>query len=143
MADAMHTVEVLHMCAETWSPSRRLRFRKEPSALLKRIVDAARRAKVRRIVHVSTADVFGPDQPTRITERSKVRPIHAFERLKLHEEEWLFDAAQDQEVVVVRPARVFGDGEEWMLPRLLTALARGRLWLPGGGRVKQTFVAAS
>ena len=29
-----------------------------------------------------------------------------------------------------------------MLPHLLTKLAKGRLWLPGGGRVKQTFVAA-
>src|SRR6266581_590234 len=41
-----------------------------------------------------------------------------------------------------RGARVFGKGEEWMLPRLMAAMARGRVWLPAGGRVMQTFVAA-
>lgn len=142
LADAIRTVEVVHSCAETWSPARRLRFRRDPPGLLVRIVNAARRAGAKRIVHISTADVYGPAHATRTTERSKLRPTHAFERLKLHEEEWLFDAAQDLEVVILRPARVFGAGESWMLPRLLTTLAKGRLWLPGGGRVKHTFVAA-
>ncbi|HEY3195486.1 MAG TPA: NAD-dependent epimerase/dehydratase family protein [Candidatus Dormibacteraeota bacterium] len=141
LADAIRTVEVVHICAETWTPGRRLRFRRDPPGLLVRIVNAARRAGAKRIVHISTADVYGA-HPTRITERSKLRPTHAFERLKLHEEEWLFDAAQDLDVVVLRPARIFGAGDDWMLPRLLTTLAKGRLWLPGGGRVKQTFVAA-
>ncbi len=141
LADAIRTVDVVHICAETWSPGRRLRFRKDPPGLLVRIVNAARRAGAKRIVHISTADVYGA-QPARLTERAKLRPTHAIERLKLHEEEWLFDAAQDLDVVVLRPARVFGAGEDWMLPHLLTKLAKGRLWLPGGGRVKQTFVAA-
>jgi nucleoside-diphosphate-sugar epimerase len=109
---------------------------------LKRLLEAARSARVRRIVHVSTADVFGPDQSARITEKTRPHPVHAFERLKLFEEQWLIKAAQDLEVVTLRPARVFGAGEEWILPRLLGALAKGRLWLPGGGRSLQTFVSA-
>ena len=142
LADAIKTVEVVHSCAETWSPGRRLRYRRGPPRLLQRVVDAARRAGVRRIVHVSTADVYGPDHVGKITERSKLRPAHAYERLKLLEETWLLDAAQDLEVVVLRPARVFGPGEDWMLPRLMQSIASGRAWLPGGGRVSQTFVAA-
>ncbi len=142
LADAIKTVEVVHSCAETWSPGRRLRYRRDPPRLLRRVVDAARRAGVRRIVHVSTADVYGPDHVGKITEKSKLRPAHAYERLKLFEETWLLDAAQDLEVVVLRPARVFGPGEDWMLPRLMQSIASGRAWLPGGGRVSQTFVAA-
>jgi len=142
LADAIKTVEVVHSCAETWSPGRRLRYRRDPPRLLHRVVDAARRAGVRRIVHVSTADVYGPDHVGKITEKSKLRPAHAYERLKLFEETWLLDAAQDLEVVVLRPARVFGPGEDWMLPRLMQSIASGRAWLPGGGRVSQTFVAA-
>ena len=142
LADAIKSVEVVHNCAETWSPVHRLRYRRDPPRLLNRVVQAARRAGVRRIVHVSTADVYGPDHIGKITERSKVQPTHAYERLKLFEETWLLEAAHDLEVVVLRPARIFGLGEDWMLPRLMQSMARGRLWLPGGGRIMHTFIAA-
>lgn len=141
--DAISAIEVVHICAQTWSPARRLRYRKAPPPLLRRVLDAARQAGVRRIVHLSTADVYGPDHFARVTEKSKLRPIHAYERLKLFEENWLLHAAEDLEVVIVRPARVFGPGEDWILPRFMATLSRGRLWLPGGGAVLQTFVAAS
>ncbi len=142
LSDAITTVEVVHICAETWSPALRLRYRKAAPSLLKRVVEASRRAGVRRIIHVSTADVFGPDHFERVTEKSRLRPVHAYERLKLFEEQWLLSAAEDLEVVILRPARVFGAGEEWVLPRLMRSLARGRLWLPGGGRSLQSFIAA-
>jgi nucleoside-diphosphate-sugar epimerase len=142
LADAIKSVEVVHSCARTWSPAQRLKNRKDPPELLRRLVEAARRSGVRRIVHVSTADVYGPDHVARITEKSKLKPTHAYERLKLNEERWLFDAAPDLEVIVLRPARLFGLGEDWMLPNLMRALARGRVWLPMGGRVLQTFIAA-
>ena len=140
--DAISGIEVVHVCAETWQPAHKLRYRKAVPPLFKRLVQAARQAGVRRIVHVSTADVFGPDHSTRVTEKTKPHPVHAYERLKLFEEQWLLKAAKDLEVVTLRPARVFGAGEEWMLPRLLSSLALGRLWLPGGGRSLQTFVSA-
>ena len=142
LSDAIAGIEVVVFCAQTVSPGRRLRYRKATPHLLERVVDAARKARVRRLVHVSTADVFGPDHLVRITERSKLKPTHAYERLKLYEEEWLLGVAGDLEVVVVRPARVFGEGEDWILPRLMAAAVRGRVWLPGGGRAKQTFVSA-
>jgi nucleoside-diphosphate-sugar epimerase len=143
LGDAIGAVDVVLNCAESWSPSRRLRFRRSPPTLLPKIVEAARRAKVRRLVHVSTADVYGPDHKGAVHEKSPLTPIHAYERLKLYEEQWLMKAAKDLEVVVVRPARIFGEKESWMLPRLMASLVRGRVWLPGGGRAKQTFVSAS
>jgi nucleoside-diphosphate-sugar epimerase len=143
LADATSSVEVVLNCAQSWSPARRLRFRKGPPAQLERLVAAARRARVRRLVHVSTADVYGSDKFARANEKSRLQPRHAYERLKLHEEEWLLESADDLEVVILRPARIFGEGEDWILPRLMGALARGRVWLPGGGRAKQTFVSAA
>ena len=142
LADAIKSVEVVHSCAQTWSPASRLRNRREPPELLRRIVEAARHAGVRRLVHVSTIDVYGPDHGAKITEKSKLKPTHPYERLKLYEETWLVDAAPALEVVVLRPARIFGRGEDWMLPNLMRAIARGRVWVPGGGRVMQTFIAA-
>jgi len=142
LADAIAGIEVVVFCAQTVSPARRLRYRKASPHLLERVVDAARKARVRRLVHVSTADVFGPDHSGRVNERSRLKPTHAYERLKLYEEEWLLGMAGDLEVVIVRPARIFGEGEEWIFPRLMAAAVRGRVWLPGGGRAKQTFVSA-
>ncbi|HVC77394.1 MAG TPA: NAD-dependent epimerase/dehydratase family protein [Candidatus Micrarchaeaceae archaeon] len=141
--DALKGIEVVHLCAETWPPGHKLRYRQSVPPLFKRLLEAARRARVRRIVHVSTADVFGPDHSARVTERTRPHPVHAFERLKLFGEQWLLKAAQDLEVVILRPARVFGAGEDWILPRLLPAVVKGRLWLPGGGRSLQTFVSAA
>ena len=143
LSDAVSAVDVVINCAQSWSPARRLRFRKSPPPLLERIVMAARRTGVRRIVHVSTADVYGSAQPGQANERTPVKPVHVFERLKLREEQWLLQAAGDLEVVIVRPARIFGAGEDWILPRLMGSIAKGRVWLPGGGRAKQTFVSAA
>jgi nucleoside-diphosphate-sugar epimerase len=142
LGDAITGVEVVVFCAQTASPARRLRYRKGPPHLLRRMVVAARHARVRRIVHVSTADVFGPDHFARVSEKSRVKPAHAYERLKLSEENWLLANAGDLEVVIVRPARVFGEGEDWIIPRLMAAMVHGRVWLPAGGRAKQTFVSA-
>ena len=143
LADAMSGVEVVHICTQTWAPGRRLRYRKRPPPRLVRIVEAARRAGVKRLVHLSTADVYGSNHFTRINEKTPLKPGHAYERLKLFEEAWLLDAAGDIEVVVLRPAHVFGRGEDWLLPRLVLGLSRGRVWLPAGAAKAQTFIAAS
>ncbi len=143
LRDAVAGVEVIHNCAQTWSPARRLRFRRSPAPLLERLVEAARRARVRRIVHVSTADVYGADHSERFDEKAAVKPAHAYQRLKLFEEEWLLEEVPDIEIVIVRPGRIFGAGEDWILPRLMATMVQGRVWLPGGGRAQQTFVSAS
>ena len=142
LADAIAGVEVVVFSAQTWSPARRLRYRSTPPPVLRRVLEAAASASVRRLVHVSTADVYGSDHFARVTEKSPLKPAHAFEKLMLAEEEWLLKNAQDVEVVIVRPARVFGQGEDWMLPRLMAAVMRGRVRLPGGGRATQTFISA-
>ena len=142
LADAISGVEVVVSCAQTASPGHRLRLRTGPPALLARLVEASSRARVRRLVHVSTADVFGSDHSMRITEKSRLKPAHTYERSKLAEEEWLLDNCGDLEVVILRPTRVFGEGEDWILPRLISAMLKGRVWLPGGGRARQTFIAA-
>ena len=142
LADAISGVEVVVFAAQTATPGRRLHYRRAAPPALERALAAAQRAGVRRLVHVSTADVFGPDHSTRVTEKARVKPAHPFEKMKLFEEEWLLANAGEVEVVIVRPARVFGAGEDWIMPRLVGAAVRGKVWLPGGGRAKQTFVYA-
>lgn len=142
LADAVAGVEVVVFAAQTVAPGHRLRYRRTPPRSLERVAEAARNARVRRIVHVSTADVFGPDHFAQVTEKSTLKPVHAFEKYKLLEEDWLLANAGDVEVVIIRPARVFGAGEDWLIPKLVSSAVHGRLRLPGGGRAKQTFVSA-
>jgi len=141
--DAIRSVEVVVNCAQAWSPARRLKYRRSTPPSVERIVEAARRAEVRRIVHVSTAGVFGPNPKARVNEKTRPHPVHVYGRLRLREEQWLLEAAGDLEVVVLRPGTIFGVGEDWILPRLMASMATGRLWLPGGGRAVQTFVSAA
>lgn len=143
LADSMRGVETVHVCAQSWSPARRLRYKRRPPPLLVRVVDAARSAGVRRIVHVSTADVYGPDHFKRINEKAELKPAHAYEKLRLMEELWLFDNVDDIDVVVLRPARVFGAREDFVIPRLVLEMSKGRVWLPNAGHTAQTFIAAA
>src|SRR5260370_16126660 len=105
LRDAMSGVEIVHICANAWSPARRLRFRKEPPPMLVRVVDAARHAGVRRLVLVSTADVYGPDHNTRINEKSDLKPVHVYEKLKLLEDSTLPPQAADPGLLALPPAR--------------------------------------
>jgi nucleoside-diphosphate-sugar epimerase len=141
LREAVTGVEVVVFCAQAWAPDHRLRYRRRIPELTERVVQAATAARIRRLIHVSTADVFGSEQPAKITEKTIPKPTHAFEKLRLFEEQWVLEAAGDElDVVVVRPARVFGAGEEWILPRLMSAAVRGRVWMPNGGQSKQTFI---
>src|SRR5690242_9727918 len=143
VASAVAGSEVVVHCVQSWSPAARLRYRKRVPRVLERTVSAAKAAHIRRLVHVSTADVFGSQSSARITEKTLPKPAYAYEKLRLFEEEWLLDEAGDElDVVILRPTRVFGEGEDWILPRLLAAAMRGRVWLPGGGRSRQGFIAA-
>ena len=139
---AVDGASVVVTCAVTWDATRRLRVVREPHPLLPRVVGACRRARVRRLVHLSTTLVLGPDHPgpQRITEATPPKPVHAFEKLKLREEEWLRAHRGDLEVVVVRAATGVG-AHDRMLARMLGELERGSLRLVNAGRANRTFLA--
>lgn len=137
---AMTGVDVVHMCAETWSPAVRLRYQRDPPLSLKWVVEAAQRANVRRLVHLSTIDVFGSEHKERLNETSLLRPLHHFERLKAREEEWLRAQGGELEVVIVRAARTFGPADRHLTLPLVRRLETGQLWLPAKGAIRQTFI---
>jgi nucleoside-diphosphate-sugar epimerase len=141
LAEAMRGVDVVHLAVELYSPFKRLRWTGErrPHPFLAQVVEAARLAGVRRIVHLSSAAACRPNRAWRVSERTRSRPEHTYGRLLARDEAWLRQLG-DPEVVVLRPAQLFGPGEP-LLGRLLHALAAGRVRLPGGGRARRTFLA--
>ena len=81
----------------------------------------------------SSISVYGPtEQPC--SESSPLRPTSAYGRSKLEAEQihraWA-DAGVDRRLVVVRPAAVFGPGENGNFTRLAAGLRRGFFFYPG------------
>ncbi|HEX6547522.1 MAG TPA: NAD-dependent epimerase/dehydratase family protein [Candidatus Dormibacteraeota bacterium] len=134
--------EVVIVAAPTWDAGTKLRVMRQPHPLLPRVLGACSQAGVRRLVHLSSALVYGADHPEAmaLTEASEPRPVHAYEKLKRREEEWLRLNRGALELVVVRPATGFG-GHDRLLARLLAELEGGHLKLPEAGRVPHSFLA--
>jgi nucleoside-diphosphate-sugar epimerase len=138
LAEAMRGVEVAHLALELHSPLRRPRGR-VPHPLLVLLVDLARQAGVRRLVFLSSTGVYGFDREGRVSERTRPRPEHPYQRALLAEETWLLERDRP-EVVVLRPAQGFGPDEP-VSSRLFDWIVSGRVALPGGGRAQRTFLA--
>jgi nucleoside-diphosphate-sugar epimerase len=81
---------------------------------------ACARRKVRRLVHISSIDVYGMTPGALIDEGSPCRPVTDYQRAKDACEEILVAASRSAfELVILRPAAVFGPGG-----RNLESLAR-------------------
>lgn len=139
---AVAGADAVLLCSVTWDSMTRLRMGRALHPLAARVLLACRRGGARRLVHLSTTLVYGLHHPagTRLSESSRPRPAHAYERLKLLEEELLREGAGDVEVVIVRAALGFGAHDQ-VLARMLEDLERGSLRLAGGGRAMRGFLA--
>ncbi len=95
-----------------------------------------RTMRASRFVHVSTASVYDNTGPTSFVREDAPPGRH----LSPHAES---AAAAELELagtdfVILRPRAVYGPGDPVLVPRLLGAVRRGVLTLPGGGDVLQT-----
>lgn len=102
----------------------------------RQVLAAARACGVSRVVHVSTPSLcFRYESAEQVDEnRPLPEPVNDYVRTKRAAEVLLLEAAQSGvEVVIIRPRALIGAGDSSILPRLVQALARGRLPVIGGG----------
>jgi nucleoside-diphosphate-sugar epimerase len=100
-------------------------------------LEAARRAGVRRFVHVGTEAALLAGQPlVDVDEAAPLRPDSKalYSSTKARAEQAVRDANGDGlETVVVRPRLVWGRGDTTILPALVEAVRAGRFrWIAGG-----------
>jgi nucleoside-diphosphate-sugar epimerase len=101
-----------------------------------RLVEAAARAGVRRVVHCSTVGVHGDVRRPPADEEAPLAPGDVYQRTKLEGERLATEAAQRSgvELVIARPSGIYGPGDRRLL-KLFRAVARRRFVMLGSGRI--------
>lgn len=105
------------------------------------ILEAARRNGVSRVIHVSSAGVFGAVKRGEVaTESSPPKPITIYDRTKLEGERIAISFAQKgMDVVVLRPGWAYGSGDRRTF-KLIKAVCTGRFIMVTRGKGLQTPV---
>jgi nucleoside-diphosphate-sugar epimerase len=106
-------------------------------------LEMARRAGVRRFVHISTPSVYFRFEDQENVKENKVLPppVNAYAQTKGVAERIVLEAG-DLDPVVLRPRGIYGPGDTAILPRLLQAARKGPLPLvrDGSARTDLTHV---
>ncbi|MFZ2055469.1 MAG: NAD-dependent epimerase/dehydratase family protein [Candidatus Aminicenantales bacterium] len=105
------------------------------------VLEAARRSGVGRVIHFSSAGVFGAVKKGEIAaESSPPAPITVYDKTKLEGEETALRFAREGlDVVVVRPGWAYGQGDRRTF-KLIKAVCAGRLIMVTRGEALQTPV---
>jgi nucleoside-diphosphate-sugar epimerase len=106
------------------------------------VIDACRKANVRRLIHVSTEAVLIAGKPLiNVDETAPIRPDSRapYPATKAQAEQLVRNANGTLETVIVRPRFVWGAGDTSLLPNLIGAVKSGRFaWIGGGKHVTDT-----
>jgi nucleoside-diphosphate-sugar epimerase len=138
LAEIARGAEVLYHCAGEHSP----RAPREAYAWInvagtENVLNAARHAGVRRVIHLSCADATLVNNDRMNWKESHAmadQPLDALCRSKLLADELAVQASDRQlQVCVLRPAWVWGPGDRRTLPVLCREDQRGRVRLCGSG----------
>ena len=99
------------------------------------LLQAAKAAGVRRVVHCSTGGVHGHIANPPANEDAPFNPGDVYQETKLAAEQLArgFGSTNDLDVVVVRPIGIYGPGDTRFL-RMFRGLARGRFPMIGSGQ---------
>jgi nucleoside-diphosphate-sugar epimerase len=100
------------------------------------LVEAARSAGVRRVVHCSTVGVHGDIAHPPANEDAPLRPGDVYQATKLEGEELARRAASagNVELVIARPSGIYGPGDRRLL-KLFGAIARRKFVMLGDGTI--------
>lgn len=139
---ALEGVEVVfHLAALTYA-RREADLERVNAAGTRVVVEASRRAGVRRLVYLSSLAAPGPSLDGRpVTAEEPARPLTAYGRSKLAGERACLEASGALESVILRAPAVYGPRDREML-RFFRYAARGVLPVPGGPERRLQMVHA-
>ncbi|WP_129791084.1 NAD(P)-dependent oxidoreductase [Sphingosinicella sp. CPCC 101087] len=98
------------------------------------LVEASRRAKVRRFVHCSTIGVHGSVERSPADETAAISPRDPYQETKALAERYCFEemGRGGLEIVIIRPCAIYGPGDTRML-KMFRMIRRGLFFFVGDG----------
>ncbi len=130
--DVVYNIAALYRAAGLTSSA----YRAVNADAVAALIDCAKAAGVRRVVHCSTVGVHGDIAHPPANEDAPLRPGDVYQETKLLGEQ-LGRAAADRtgvELVIARPSGIYGAGDRRLL-KLFGGVARGRFLFLGDGRI--------
>lgn len=128
LAAAVTGVEVVYHIAAIYRSAgvSRDSYRAVNATAVRRLVDAAARAGVRRVVHCSTVGVHGDIEHPPANEGAPLKPGDVYQVTKLEGERLARDAAQRLgiEVTIARPSGIYGPGDRRLLKLFRNVIRR-------------------
>ena len=139
MARAAEGVEVVYHIAATYREAGQpdsAYSRRSTSTGTRHVLEAAKAAGARRVVHCSTGGVHGHIAHPPATEDAPFNPGDVYQETKLEAETLAreFGEREGFEVVVARPIGIYGPGDTRFL-KMFRGIARGRFPMLGSGEV--------
>ena len=101
------------------------------------LLEACHDASVRRVIHLSSTDVYGYPGGVAVDEHhvpARFRNWYAQTKLEAEAEVWRTVGARELEAVILRPATVYGPGSKDVIGEIARALRGGHMLLIGRGR---------
>jgi 2-alkyl-3-oxoalkanoate reductase len=98
------------------------------------VLHAARRAGVRKFLYCSTCGVHGNVEHPPADEYAPIRPADYYQRTKYEAEPLVKHEAGDMEVVILRPAAIYGPGDPERFFMIFKRVAKGTFPMFGSGR---------
>jgi nucleoside-diphosphate-sugar epimerase len=134
LAASVSSPFVFNLAAVHRTPGHRdIEYHETNVAGARNVIDFCRAHGTSSLWFTSSIAVYGPSEEPR-TEESPLEPASAYGASKIEAElvhrEWATEA-DDRRLIIVRPAAVFGPGENGNFTRLASALARRRFLYPG------------
>lgn len=138
LAAATHSVDVVYHIAAIYRQAglRDEEYRAVNAKGVERVIDAAARSGVKRVVHCSTVGVHGDVEHPPANEDAPLKPGDIYQVTKLEGEQLARQAAQRLgiEVTIVRPSGIYGPGDRRLL-KLFRGVAHRRWVTLGSGEI--------
>jgi nucleoside-diphosphate-sugar epimerase len=98
------------------------------------VLHAARRAGARKFVYCSTCGVHGNVEHPPANEDAPIHPADYYQRTKYEAEPLVKREAGDTEIVILRPAAIYGPGDPERFFMIFKRVAKGTFPMFGSGR---------
>lgn len=135
---AVRGVEVIYHIAAIYRQAglRDEEYRAVNAEAVGSVIEAARAAGARRVVHCSTVGVHGDVEHPPANEDAPLKPGDVYQQTKLEGEHLARNAAASTgvEVVIARPTGIYGPGDRRLL-KLFRGVAHRRFMILGDGRI--------